>query len=586
MAPLSSVDIKKLEAKIKEDAKHTNELTKISACLKKGDKAAAQTAVQSLRRLFLYFAEKGDLRIPDLSKTQDAVAKYRKWLWDNYVAFLDTMVEWLDDEDDNVQIAALRTLMDVVARENVFKGLKEEGFGNETYSRVVRQLLLSEEFNGELLSVFKGEFVAAYIDVQYYTMKTLAVVLDATTTKPTSALVRNALAVMDMVTVPDSRDDIATFLVTPKMTERDIAMAAKDAEDEDDEDDEDDEEDEDEDEVAVNANGKRPAASTGGPLKKKKKSKSPSLYNPREHERAFSAAWIALLKHQLPEDMYKTVLAKLPDEIMPYLVDPILLADFLTDSYNVGGITSLLALNSLFLLMQEFNFDYPDFFPKLYALIGDTSLLRSKYRKRFFKLLTLFLSSTHLPAYLVASFAKRLARVALTAEPGAILFIVPMVYNLVVRHKECTQLIHRTSVMTVAEKAAEKRANLGLKNEVDAAAAKIAKESSKITLKGGKDPFDATTNDPAKTNALQSSLWEMVSLMEHYHADVQAKASMFKEKIRTAMLDMTPEMMDVQYDALVESALKRRENQKVPVAYERCTAVFGADDGFANVFAL
>ncbi|OQR94741.1 hypothetical protein ACHHYP_20042 [Achlya hypogyna] len=100
---VSSAEIKQLEAKIKEDAKHTNELTKISAALK-GDKAVAQTAVQSLRRLFLYFAEKGDLRMPDLAAKQDALAKYRKWLWENYVAFLNTMIEWLDDEDDNVQV--------------------------------------------------------------------------------------------------------------------------------------------------------------------------------------------------------------------------------------------------------------------------------------------------------------------------------------------------------------------------------------------------------------------------------------------------------------------------------------------------
>ncbi|OQR94738.1 nucleolar complex protein 4 [Achlya hypogyna] len=474
----------------------------------------------------------------------------------------------------NVKIAALRTLMDIVARENVFKGTKDEGFGTETYNRLARQLMLSAEFNGELLSVFKGEFVSAYLDVQYYTvpMKTLTVVLDTTKTTPSSPLVHNALAfLMDMVTLPDAPEEITSFLVAPKKTEADLALTAGDDSDESDDDDDDED-------TVVNAHGKRPAQGSG-------KSKNTSLYNPREHQRAFSACWIALLKHQLPEESYKAVLAKLPNEVMPYLVNPILLADFLTDSYNVGGITSLLALNSLFLLIQQFNFDYPDFFPKLYALVGDASLLRSKYRKRFFKLLNLFLSSTHLPAYLVAAFAKRLARVALTAEPGAILFIIPMVYNLVVRHKECTQLIHRTSVMSVAEKAAERREQLQLTNSVDAAAAAIAKEATKIQLKGGRDPFDSKTNDPAACHALQSSLWEVVSLTQHYHATVQLKAKMFEEKIRSQMLDVTPDM-DIQYAELVEAALKRRENQSVPLAFEPCTGVFAADDVFASVFAV
>ena len=39
-------------------------------------------------------------------------------------------------------------------------------------------------------------------------------------------------------------------------------------------------------------------------------------------------------------------------------------------------------------------------------------MLHVKYRARFFHLSDLFLSSTHLPEYLVAAFVKRLARSA------------------------------------------------------------------------------------------------------------------------------------------------------------------------------
>lgn len=58
-----------------------------------------------------------------------------------------------------------------------------------------------------------------------------------------------------------------------------------------------------------------------------------------------------------------------------------------------GGAVSILALHGVFLLMQNHNLEYPDFYAKLYALI-DSSILFVKYRARFFHLLDLFMTST------------------------------------------------------------------------------------------------------------------------------------------------------------------------------------------------
>lgn len=66
-----------------------------------------------------------------------------------------------------------------------------------------------------------------------------------------------------------------------------------------------------------------------------------------------------------------------------------------------------------------------------------------KYRARFFRLTDLFLSSTHLPAALVAAFIKRLARLSLTAPPAAIIMIIPFVYNLFKKHPGCMVMIQR-----------------------------------------------------------------------------------------------------------------------------------------------
>lgn len=53
------------------------------------------------------------------------------------------------------------------------------------------------------------------------------------------------------------------------------------------------------------------------------------------------------------------------------------------------------------------------------------------------------LPSSHLPVYLVAAFAKRLSRLALTAPPTALLIVLPFIYNLIRRHPSCRVLIHK-----------------------------------------------------------------------------------------------------------------------------------------------
>ncbi|NWQ81903.1 NOC4L protein, partial [Columbina picui] len=107
-----------------------------------------------------------------------------------------------------------------------------------------------------------------------------------------------------------------------------------------------------------------------------------------------------------------------------------------------GGAISLLALNGLFVLIHQHNLEYPDFYKKLYSLL-DPSVYHVKYRARFFHLLDLFLSSSHLPAYLVAAFLKRLSRLALTAPPEALLMVLPFICNLFRRHPACRVLVHR-----------------------------------------------------------------------------------------------------------------------------------------------
>ena len=51
----------------------------------------------------------------------------------------------------------------------------------------------------------------------------------------------------------------------------------------------------------------------------------------------------------------------------------------------------------------------------------------------------------------------------------------------------------------------------------------------RLTLLLSTDPFDPLENDPLKTNALSSSLWEIATLRNHYNGSVSGLAKAFEE---------------------------------------------------------
>lgn len=218
------------------------------------------------------------------------------------------------------------------------------------------------------------------------------------------------------------------------------------------------------------------------------------------HKKQAQELWLKILRGNLSKSRRKTILGLVTQQIAPWFTRIELLMDFLSDSFNAGGSTSLAALSGLFHLIREKNLDYPRFYVKLYTLLT-TEILHSKHRSRFFRLLDTFLFSTHLPAALVASFIKRLARLSLSAPPSGIVVVVPWIYNLLKNHPSCTFMIHRKA------------------------------ENSRYTIEHGmNDPFDMEEPDPMKTNAIDSSLWEIHTLQSHYHPNVATIAKIISEQ--------------------------------------------------------
>ena len=216
------------------------------------------------------------------------------------------------------------------------------------------------------------------------------------------------------------------------------------------------------------------------------------------HKRQAQKAWMAILKQDLDKTQRKLVLEHMAHRIAPWFLKAELLMDFLTDSFNIGGSTSLMALSGLFYLIQHKNLDYPQFYQKLYSLL-DSQILHSKHRSRFFRLLDTFLGSTHLPAALVASFIKRLSRLSIHGPPSGIVVLIPWIYNLLQSHPSCTFMIHRNS-------------------------------NIEPEMERWGDPFRMEESDPMETDALESSLWEIQLLQSHYHPNVATIAKIISEQ--------------------------------------------------------
>lgn len=228
-----------------------------------------------------------------------------------------------------------------------------------------------------------------------------------------------------------------------------------------------------------------------------------SLYSLTAHKKQAQDAWLKLLRHSVNKAQRKKVLELMSHRIAPWFLKIELLMDFLTDSFNLGGSTSLLALSGLFYLIREKNLDYPQFYQKLYSLL-DSDILHSKHRSRFFRLLDTFLASTHLPAALVASFIKRLSRLSLYAPPSAIVVLIPWFYNLLKNHSTCTFLMHRETHDDI--------------------------EKARLKDEGMLDPFLMEEYDPMKTKAIESSLWEIETLQSHYHPNVATIAKIISQQ--------------------------------------------------------
>ncbi|CZT00385.1 probable NOC4 Nucleolar protein, forms a complex with Nop14p that mediates maturation and nuclear export of 40S ribosomal subunits [Rhynchosporium agropyri] len=487
----SQAQIILLADEILKSKKNYNSISKLIQILRaEGEEADdAVVAAISLCRVFTSLMVSGDMVKKQGTIEKDAVVI--KWLKERYLEYKSGLLSLLGEE--GLSSTVLDLCMRLLKTEGQHLRGLEYSFPTAFLTDMVR-VFLDPESDEIVREEFSKKYVEEYDDIRFYTLEALDKLLQEIESQ---TFFNNAVQILTTIeSVPDSKEELEDFWISkPKKTTH-------------------------------------------------------ALYSLTQHKKRAQNAWLALMKLDMDKEQRKTILGLMAKSIAPWFMKPELLMDFLTDSYNSGGSTSLLALSGVFYLLQEKNLDYPEFYRKLYSLLN-SEILHSKHRSRFFRLLETFLGSTHLPAVLVASFLKRLSRLALNAPPAAVVMVIPWMYNILKKHPMCTFMIHR---VTRGEDAI-----------------------TRLEKEGMDDPFLMDEKDPMETKAIDSSLWEIVMLQSHYHPNVATLAKIISEQFTKQSYSME-DFLDHSYGSMLDAEYVKDVKKTPVIEFEIPKKIFMKQD--------
>ncbi|KAH9901675.1 ribosome biogenesis protein Noc4 [Cubamyces lactineus] len=526
--------------------------------------AQVSKAIYALYRVFVVIITRGLLSGPDASEEAKAV---RTWLLDRLHAFVDLLSGLLKDEEPSLKISALDILFSL--QKHLSSALTHTGdakqpqFHASHFRKIITALLLcppskraarskkrkTDEDEGtdhnldtDVRDHFVNTWFSVHDDIRWFFLRDSAILISKHPHSEAPQLPGNLLSILErLTTFPTKASELNSWWVEELGTKPPKPKRSAD-------------DDEDEDEAAQGSGDADEEDDwrkffDDPPAKPAEEKKGitarvhtltihQSLHSLAAHKAVFTRAWLALLPQLSLYSLERTkayslrVLNVLHRGVIPHLTRPILIMDWVSSSVDHGGTVGLLALNALFTLMKEYNLDYPSFYTRLYAFL-DRDVLHLKHRARFFRLTELFLSSTHLPATIVASFVKRLSRLSLNAPPAAVVMLIPFTYNMLRRHPALMAMIHRNEELAGADC----------------------------------DGFDAHEANPTLTNALESSLWELYSHRQHYHAAVSTLAKIFEEAFTRPSYAME-DFLDHTYGTLFETEVKRKIRKEPATALE------------------
>ncbi|XP_010467482.1 PREDICTED: nucleolar complex protein 4 homolog B-like isoform X2 [Camelina sativa] len=486
---------------------------------------------------------------PSTKTKDDPEVVFKAWLRSKFDEFVKLLLDVLvsQQSEDDLRGIVLGTLMEFVKLLNVGR------FHSSIYQRVLHAIIHSEVDVEIFLDILTSKYFK-YIDVRYFTyisMEKFVKTLEA------SVLSGDRMATENSEAENDPKESLELSVRKLYQVLSQIPPPEKQAE-----------------KSHHEMWSGSDESSSEKPKKKKKKTEeqdstllSPTTISKRMKLK-FTKAWISFLRLPLPLDVYKEVLASIHQTVIPHLSNPTMLCDFLTKSYDIGGVVSVMALSSLFILMTQHGLEYPNFYEKLYALLVP-SVFVAKHRAKFLQLLDACLKSSMLPAYLAASFTKKLSRLSLSIPPAGSLVITALIYNLLRRNPTINHLVQET-----VENANESNAEADEHNESQ------PKTSKKRKL--GIDYFNNQESDPKKSGALKSSLWEIDTLRHHYCPPVSRFVSSLETDltIRAKTTEMKIEdFSSGSYATIFGDEIRRRVKQ-VPIAFYKAipTSLFEDSD--------
>ncbi|KAG6376235.1 CBF/Mak21 family-domain-containing protein [Boletus reticuloceps] len=492
-------------------------------------------AVYSLYRVFVVIISSNKLA----PGGGDAAKVVRKWVWERLDAYVNLLLGLLQDEEATLRIIALDILLSLLKHLSSFTKSNPDNqpqFHFSHFRHIVQGLLLcppstrhgsTASFAGQTAPDVRDHFVntwfAVHDDIRWCFLRDATAILSKYSSVDHPNLPGNLLSIMEkLTTFPTGPSELNAWWVEelgkkppkPKNGKADEVDGEdeelRDVENEDEQDDwkkffDDD------------TNAKHTKKVVGVQGRTHQLTFHQSLHSLQAHRAVFTRTWLTFLPHLSSTSTgFNRILTTRALNIMhrgvlPHLTRPILVMDWISACVDL---------------------DYPSFYTRLYAFL-DRDVLHLKHRARFFRLTELFLSSTHLPASLLASFVKRLSRLSLAAPPAAIIMIIPLTYNLLKRHPALMGMIHRTQ---------------------DADGPFI-------------DPFLPGETNPNITNAIDSSLWELYSHKQHYDSAVSTLVRIFEEAFTKQGYSME-DFLDHTYGTLIEAETKRRIRREPPLVME------------------
>ncbi|KAF9033399.1 CBF/Mak21 family-domain-containing protein [Panaeolus papilionaceus] len=489
-------------------------------------------AIYALYRVFVVVT----YRHGKLGLGGDEAAKVVKaWIWERLQTYTDFLGGLLKDEEkflrvrDYVLVLELSTSYSKSA--NASK--PQPQFHVSHFRKIVSSLLLcppsqrksSKKVNDgridpDVLDLFYETWFSVHDNIRWFFLRESATRLSNHSHKSYPYLATNLLSLLErLTTFPTEPEELNSWWVTEFATKPPKPKKSKSNDDDENENDSENENaepsgDGDDDWRKFFEEEKTPEGAKGPSMRLHRMSTHQSLYSLNSHKAVFTRTWLMLLPRLsvgADEETRKALATRalnvMHRGVLPHLTRPFLVMDWIGSCVDMGGSVGLLALNALFVMIKEYNLDYPSFYTRLYAFL-DRDVLHLKHRLRFFRLTELFLSSTHLPAALLASFIKRLSRLSLSAPPAAV-------------------MIHRV--------------------DVDG------------------DPFLDTEPDPMNAQAIDSSLWELLSHSTHYHAPVSTMTKIFSEAFTKPNYSME-DFLDHTYNTLFDTEINRKIKKEPALA--------------------